>query len=380
MSTAYRVPRPIRVGFVLHVMQVAGAEVLVAETIRRLGPAIRPTVFCLDRVGQLGEEHRANGGDLVCLDRRPGWDFSVSWRLSAELARRDIEVLHAHQYTPFFYSALAKPLLRRPPKLIFTEHGRHFPDVVSPPRRTVNRLVLDRFADAVNACCRFSGDALRDKDGFAGRRIEVIENGIETERYGPADDKAALKAKRFLDPARRYLAHVARHHPVKDQPMLLRGFASAAADIPDVDLLLAGDGPLRGELEDLARSLKIFHRVKFLGIRRDVPDVLRAADAFALTSVSEAASLTLLEAMATGLPVIVTAVGGNPEIVRHEREGLLVPRGDVAACGDAIRRLFQNPDLAARLGAAARERVLSHYRLEQTIAAYYGLYRRLAGV
>jgi glycosyltransferase involved in cell wall biosynthesis len=361
-------------------MQVAGAEVLVLETVRRLGPAIVPTIFCLDRVGPLGERFRADGGDLVCFDRRPGRDLRVAWRLAAECSRRRLDVVHAHQYTPFFYSALAKPLTRPTPRLMLTEHGRHYPDRVSPARRAANRLVLDRLADAVNACCRFSGDALRDVDGFAGRRIEVIENGIEVDRYGPAADKSSQKVRLGLDPGRRYLAHVARHHPVKDQPTLLRGFAAAAPDLPDVDLLLAGDGPLRGDLEDLARTLGVSDRVRFLGVRSDVPEVLKAADAFALTSVSEAASLTLLEAMATGLPAVVTAVGGNGEIVRHEREGLLVPRGDAAACAAAFRRLFTDVAFAARLGTAARRRVLDHYRLDQTVAAYHRLYRRLTGI
>jgi glycosyltransferase involved in cell wall biosynthesis len=354
--------------------------VLVRETIRRLGPRIVPTVFCLDRVGQIGEELVADGIDIECFDRKPGRDYGVSRRLAAAASARRIDVLHAHQYTPFFYSALAKPLCRPRPKLILTEHGRHYPDTVSPHRRAFNRLVLDRLADAVNACCRFSGRALSAVDGFRGNRIEVIENGIQIDGYGPAADKAALKRSLALDPGRRYIVHVARHHPVKDQPTLIRGFATAAADLPDVDLVLVGDGPLRQDLEDLARSLGVAGRVKFVGIRSNVPDWLAAADAFALTSVSEAASLTLLEAMATGLPVVVTAVGGNPEIVRDGVDGLYVPRGDAAALSAAFRRLFTDPALAARLGTAGRTRARDCYRLEGTIDAYYALYRRLTGL
>jgi len=371
--------RPIRVGFVVHVMQVAGAEVLIRETIRRLGPAIVPSIFCLDKVGAIGDELVAQGVDLVCLNRRPGWDFAVSRRLATEALHRGIEVLHAHQYTPFFYAALAKPLIRGYPKLILTEHGRHYPDHVSPVRRALNRVVLDRMADAVNACCKFSARALCEVDGFTGNRITVIENGIDVDRYGPATDIKALKIQLGLDPSRRYIVHVARHHPVKDQPMLIRGFAQASAHLPKVDLILVGDGPLRGDLETLAQELGIANRVHFVGIRQNVPDWLRAADVFALTSVSEAASLTLLEAMATGLPVVVTDVGGNPEIVRHEREGLLVPRGDAVACAAAFRQLFDEPDLADELGQAARERVHEYYRLDRTIASYYRLYQQLAG-
>jgi len=373
-------PRGLRVAFVVHLMQVAGAEVLVRETIRRLRGRIVPTIFCLDAVGRIGEELVADGVDLVCFGRKPGRDLGVSRKIARAIRERDIQVVHAHQYTPFFYSALAKPLCAFRPKVILTEHGRHYPDRVSPLRRAVNRLALDRLADAVTACCRFSKDGLVKTDGFAGARIEVIENGIEVDAYGPPADKALAKADVGLDPDRRYLIHVARHHPVKDQATLLRGFAQAAPNLPGVDLLMVGDGPLRGELEALAVELRVPERVKWLGIRTDIPDLMRAADAFALTSLSEAASLTLLEALASGLPAVATAVGGNPEIVRHEREGLLFPRADAAACAGAIRRLFTDDELAARLGANGRARAVERYQLGATVEAYYNLYCRLAGV
>ena len=282
----------------------------------------------------------------------------------------------AHQYTPFFYSALAKLWMRDPPKLALTEHGRHYPDVVSPPRRAVNRLALDRLADAVNACCAFSARALSRTDGFRGNRIDIIRNGIDPERYPPSD-RAALKHKLGLDPTRRVLVHVARHHPVKDQATLIRGFARA--ELPDVDLVLVGDGPLRDDLESLARSLGVAGRVQFVGIQSNVPEWLGAAEAFALTSVSEAASLTLLEAMATRLPVVVSNVGGNPEIVTEGVEGLLFPRGDADALAAAVRKLFANPAAAERMGRAGRARVEREYRLDDTVRAYGRLYARLAG-
>jgi len=369
---------PLRIGFVVHVMQVAGAEVLIRETIRRLGSAIRPTIFCLDRIGTIGEELAGQGVDVQCLDRKPGRDFSVSTKIARAASQRQIEVLHAHQYTPFFYAALAKPLMKQAPRLILTEHGRHYPDVVSAPRRAFNRIVLDRLADAVNACCEFSAKALSQVDGFAGRRIEIIENGIEPERYGPSPDKRALREPLGLPVNRRSIVHVARHHPVKDQATLIRAFASVTPEFPEVDLVMVGDGPLRDELTALAASLSIRDRVKFVGIQSNVADWLRASDLFALTSVSEAASLTLLEAMASSLPVVVTAVGGNPEIVRHGIDGLLFPRADVAAGAECFRTLLRDPELGRTLGANGRGRVEAKYQLHQTVDAYHALYRKLA--
>jgi glycosyltransferase involved in cell wall biosynthesis len=145
-----------------------------------------------------------------------------------------------------------------------------------------------------------------------------------------------------------------------------------------VDLLLVGDGPLRGELETLTERLGISGRVRFLGLRSDVADLLRVVDVFALTSVSEAASLTLLEAMASRLPVVVTAVGGNPEVVRDGVEGLLVPRGDAVAAAAAFVRLLDDAPSAARMGEAGRARVEDRYQLSRTINAYDHLYQRLA--
>ena len=159
--------------------------------------------------------------------------------------------------------------------------------------------------------------------------------------------------------------------------MLLEAFHRVVPGRPDVDLLLVGDGPLRGDLTAQAASLGITDRVRFLGVRNDVPELLAASDIFALTSVSEAASLTLLEAMASRLPVVVTAVGGNPELVRAGIDGLLVPRGDAVATAEAIGTLLDDPDQARSMGQAGAARVAEVFRLERTIGRYYDLYVEL---
>jgi L-malate glycosyltransferase len=370
-----RTTPPVRIGFVLHVMQVAGAEMLVAETIRRLGPRIDPVVLCLDGVGALGETMRSEGVPVVALGRKPGLDFALVRRMAREVRDRRLEILHAHQYTPFFYSALSRCLIGKPPQVFLTEHGRHYPDVVSSRRRIANQLVFSRLVDDITGVCEFSARGLADSDGFPAGRITVIENGIDPERYhAPADPRQAKRAI-GLDPNRRHVGCVARFHPVKDHRTLLTGFAQVTT--PDVDLVLAGDGPLRPDLESLARQLGVANRVIFLGVRSDVPAVLQALDVFAMTSLSEAASLTLLEAMASARPVVVTDVGGNPEIVRHGVDGLLVPRGDAVATARAIEKALHPAD-ASRLGASGRRRVQERFVLDRTIQRYGERYEAAA--
>ena len=369
---------PIRIGFVLHVMQVAGAEVLVAETIRQLRPHLEPVVLCLDRVGQLGAVMQEEGVPVIDLQRRPGLDLGVVRRLAGEIRRHRLEVVHAHQYTPFFYTALARALVPQRIHLLFTEHGRHYPDHVGAKRRWTNRLVLRHLADEITGVCRFSADSLAAKDGFPAARVEVIENGIQFDRYASPPDRAALRASLNLDAGRQYVVCIARFHPVKDHQMLLNAFAHVAAARPDADLLLAGDGPLRAELESRVQALGLTHRVQFLGVRGDVPALLGAADVFALTSVSEAASLTLLEAMASGLPVVVTDVGGNPEIVRDGTDGYLVPRGEAAAAGARLLQLLNDPAHARAMGHAGRTRVRERFNLSDTVRHYESKYRAAA--
>jgi glycosyltransferase involved in cell wall biosynthesis len=367
----------LRVGFVLHVMQVAGAEVLVAEIIRRLGSQIDPVVLCLDDVGQLGERMQAEGVPVVRLGRRPGLDMSLVRRMAREIETREIAVLHAHQYTPFFYTALSRPLVRRRVHVMFTEHGRHYPDVVSWKRRMANRLIVSRLADEVHGVCQFSADSLRRIDGFSAKPITVIHNGIELSRY-PATPKVDVRRRLGFPRDGLFVTCVARFHPVKDHAMLLRAFARVSAAVPHAELLLAGDGPLREALAAQAAALGIAERVRFLGVRDDVPDVLRASDVFILPSISEAASLTLLEAMACRLPVVVTAVGGNPEIVEDKTNGLLVPRGDEIATADAVIYLLQHPGCATAMGEAALKTVQRQYRIEQTVDTYYRRYKAAA--
>jgi glycosyltransferase involved in cell wall biosynthesis len=358
------------VAFVLHVMQVAGAEVLVVETIRRLGHRIAPTVLCLDAVGPLGEQLRAEGVPVVSFDRKPGLDWSVFGRMASELRTRQIDVVHAHQYTPFFYASIGARLARTRARVIFTEHGRHFPDVVSPKRRLANRLVFDRLADDITAVCEWSALSLAEKDGFSAPRIRVIPNGIDIDRYERREDRTETRRRLGLEPGRRYVVIVARFHPVKDHATLIAG----ADARPDVDLLLVGDGPLRSDIERQVAGLGLTGRVALVGVQSNVNEWLLASDIFALSSVSEAASITLLEAMACGLPAVVTAVGGNPELVRDGVDGLLVPRGDSAGFAAAFLRLLDTPELGRSMGQSGAARVRQEFLMETTVNRYAALY------
>ncbi|MGE0451438.1 MAG: glycosyltransferase, partial [Vicinamibacterales bacterium] len=334
-------------------------------------------IICLDDVGALGERMLRDGVPALSVNRRPGLDPRTAFRIARIVRERRLQVVHAHQYTPFFYGALGSKLAGVGARVIFTEHGRHWPDVVSARRRVGNRLLLTHFADAVTGVSEFSARALVERDGFAASRISIIENGVDTSRI--ADRTALLRERPHgLREGKRFVTCVARFHPVKDHATLLRAFAVACRTRDDVDLLLVGDGELRPALTRQVEASGLSGRVHFLGVRDDVPHILAWTRVFVLSSVSEAAPLTALEAMAAGVPVCLTDVGGNGEIVRNGVEGLLVPRGDADAMGQALGNLLDFPESAGAMGARGAARVRELYTLERAVDRYHRLYTDLA--
>jgi glycosyltransferase involved in cell wall biosynthesis len=368
----------MRVVHVLHSMAVAGAEVLVHDFVARATPGLEQVVVTLDAVGPLGDSLRERGIAVECVGRRPGVDLGLPARLSRALARHRADVVHAHQYTPYFYSAIATRLVPARPALIFTEHGRHVPDFRRPKRVAFNRVAL-AWTARVTAVCGYVKRLLVANEGIAPERIDVIYNGVDAARFQERLDGAATRRALGIAEDERVVCCVARFHPVKDHPTLVRGFAKAAARVPRARLLLVGGGDREGELRALCGELGIAPRVTFAGPRSDVPEVLAASDLFAMTSLSEGTSVTLLEAMLARRAAVVTAVGGNPEIVEDGATGLLVPRGDPDATGEALAGLLADGARRQALGDAGRARALAHFTQDRMHRAWTKLYEDALG-
>ncbi|MCC7205274.1 MAG: glycosyltransferase [Phycisphaeraceae bacterium] len=393
-------PRPV-IAHVLHRLEIAGAEVLASDLSRRLSDRFRFVFFCLDGVGPLGRTLIHEGFEVFDLYRRPGVDLRVAGRIGQLVRENHVQLLHAHQYTPFFYAALSRGW-RSWPRILFTEHGRHYPDPRKLKHILVNRLLLLRKQDRVTAVGEFIARALIRNEGIPARRIEVVPNGIDAaafESHSPplsvADQDKTTRDPRGqqvrqelgIRPDQLVVLQVARFHAVKDHGTALRAFGSAlqrrmesgsAGQAPPL-LLLAGDGELRSDMELLAQDLGIAKYVRFLGVRRDVPALMAAADVFLLSSLSEGLSVTLLEAMAAGLPIVATDVGGNGEAVEHGVTGLLAPRQDHARLAEHLVTLWNDPSLRGRMGEAGRQRQQARFTQQGMHERYLAIYRQMLG-
>lgn len=209
------------------------------------------------------------------------------------------------------------------------------------------------------------------------RKISTVMNGIRVADFLGSSDREHVLASLGLPADAKVVGTVARLDGVKDQPTMLRAFAQVLRSEGRARLLLVGDGPMRAELESFIQAENLAHAVVITGQRNDVPALVGAMDVFVLSSLSEGTSISLLEAMASGVAPVVTRVGGNPAIVHHDENGLLVEPRDPAGLAAALLTLLRDDDRRRQLAANAAKHVRSKYNIETMVSRYADIYDRI---
>jgi glycosyltransferase involved in cell wall biosynthesis len=365
---------------------VGGAETYVRATAPRLRAAgwdLR--VLSLVSGGDLITGLRSEGVQVVELGVRHKADLGGLLRLLRQWRADRPDLVHTHLYHAGVLGRLAARLLRISP-LVVHQHGLEL-------ARSGVRSLLDRslspLAQRYIASCEAVARQLSLREGIPARKISVIYDGIgldpgsgqpaAKEAGGPEERQEFTKAF-GLQPGCLHLVCVGRMAPEKGQAFLLEALALLDGQLPDLQTVLFGDGPLKEELEERCARLGLTGRVRFAGQRQDIRRWLPFFDLFVLPSAWEGLSQALLEAMAAGLPVAATAVGGNPEAVLEGETGLLIPPGDPTALASAIARLAQDPALRQRMGVAGRRRVEAHFDQAKTVQELGSLYEDLLNV
>jgi glycosyltransferase involved in cell wall biosynthesis len=354
-------------------LSAGGTERLVIDMCKRLRDDLKLIVCCLDDAGDWAEELRQQGIEVVALGREPGFQPGIGRRIAQLAAERGVRVLHCHQYSPFVYGRLAQLWSPRL-KLIYTEHGRPNDAPPSLKRRLVNPL-LSRFDGPVVAVS-YELREFMVASNFGTSRVGVIHNGIDTGPVPTGADRRRARSLLAIDDDTLVIATVARLDPVKDLHSLLEAFALARQSLPAARLLVVGDGPERSALESRAAQPDLAGSIRFLGMRPDVKALLPCADLYVNSSISEGISLTILEAMASGVPVVATAVGGTPEVL-DEGAGVLVPARHSQRLADALLRLAAAPAARAQLAGHGRRRVESLFTIQRMVAEYARMYHCL---
>ena len=364
-------PRPV-VAHVVHSLATGGLENGVVNIVNDPASSFEHVVVCLAAGGAL--EARLRPGTAVHrIGKRDGQDPWGILRLVLLLRSIRPAVVHSRNWATF--DAILAARLAGVRAVVHGEHGR---DINDPQGRNRRRNRLRRLAaPLVTRFVAVSEDLRRwlvQHVGLPARKVSTIHNGVDCERFAGVN-RAEAREVLGLPAEAPVVGTVSRLDPVKDHAGLLRAFTVTLAAHPKAILVVAGDGPCRGETEALVRELGLEARVRLLGERRDVPQVLAALDLFTLPSIAEGMSNTVLEAMAVGLPVVATRVGGNPELVEDGVTGRLVPVSDREALAEALTGYLDDPHLRAVHGKAAGERALGYFGIGRMRRRYDELYR-----
>jgi len=288
------------------------------------------------------------------------------------IERHKIELVHAHYAIPHATSAILAREMGLDIKVVTTLHGTDVTLVGLEPAFAKTTQHAVRVSDAVTAVSQSLAQDARSKLGVE-REIEVIYNWVDPERFKPNRDPAYRA--RFAQPEEAIVLHVSNFRAVKRPQDALRVFAGILERMP-ARMLMIGDGPLRQECMELAHELEIAGRVQFLESTPSIEKFMSVADLFLLPSEQESFGLVALEAMASGVPVVASRVGGLPELVEEGKTGFLCPMGDIAGMLEASMEILTNRTRRRNMGEAARTRAIEHFRPEVVLPRYLEVYEK----
>lgn len=366
------------IAHVIYRLDVGGLENGLVNLVNHIPPdRFRHAIICLTDYSDFRRRIRRSDVEFYALQKRDGHDFTLYLKLWRLLKRLRPAIVHTRNIAAL--EAVVPALLAGVPARIHGEHGWDVTDLGGANRKY--RWLRRMLKPGVHSFIALSRDLegyLRDKVRVPPERISLICNGVDTERFRPAGERESLPWEPSRDRSLFLMGTVGRMQAVKDHLNLVRAFlllqgSPAAARLR---LVIVGDGPQRQAAVELLRSAGLEDRAWLPGARDDIPAVLQGLDLFVLPSLAEGISNTILEAMASGLPVVATQVGGNPELVEPGRTGALVPPADPTALAAAIRNYLEDPVECRRQGWEARQTAERRFSLPVMVGNYLNVYER----
>lgn len=360
---------------------MGGAERLALEIATRLDRSTFVSSLCASRFATHDtlaatesiavDRMHAAGVEFLPLRRRRRGEVWPWRHLASYLRRERVDVLHAHMFGSNLWGTVLGRLVRVP-VVIAHEHTWSFEGHIV--RQTLDREVIARFSDAFVAVSDEDRRKMMEIERIPPQSIRTVPNGIPPNAPTPGRDiRAELEIPRDAP----VIGSVGSLRAQKSYDVMIRALASLRSHHPDLRLLIVGAGPERPRLEALVSELDLQHCVSLLGHRVDVPDVLSALDVAVCSSDFEGSPLAVMEYMDAALPVVATAVGGVPDLIEHEANGLLVPAGNPLALATAIDELLRDPVRARSMGEAGRRRRIAEFDITVTIDKLEALYHEL---
>jgi glycosyltransferase involved in cell wall biosynthesis len=357
---------------VLPALEAAGMEAMTARLTRALmGRGHRVGVTCIEHGGVLADQLRAEGVRVAIVPALGLRSMLRAPLLETWLRTIAPDVVHVHSGA---WVKTARAARRAGvPRVVLTAHGL-IGDDTEPWYVPLFHRWAARYSDWVVPVSTSLRDYLARRSKIDTARMRVIPNSVNTDHFRPRRPTGALRERLRIASDRLIVGIVARLDSVKNHAVLIDAFARVQALIPEAALVIVGDGPLRGSLESRVRTLGLEKDVHFFGTSTDIAALYGELDVFVLSSNAEGTSMSVLEAMASGICVVATSVGGTPDLLADGASGVLVPPGDSAALAIALCGVLRDPARRQRLADAGRSRAEEHYNERLMVDAYEALY------
>lgn len=365
----------IRIAYLIEQIATGGSERQLVELLRRLDRnRFQPRVVTGTGSGFVLEDMRQLEVPIVFIRGQLGGGKLATIRAVEEVRRFRPHILHSYNFADNTWAQVSGALVRTP--IVIT--GIRGKPTDLGPLQTVAYKALRRFQRQIVSNSQADRDSLI-AEGIPANRISVVYNGIDLQRFPYPPDRESVGGSLSLSPGRPVVGMVGSFRAVKGWDVFLRAVQQVASSHP-VTVLCVGDGALRPQMEDLAKELGIVDVTQFLGERPDAATIISGLDVLVSASRSEGLSNVILEAMANGVPVVATRVGGSPELVDEGETGFLVSPDDPTGMASMIMRLLDNRLLRTEMGEQARRQVETRFASERyvadTVAMYEGLLKR----
>lgn len=370
-------PNPIediRIAHIISALGKGGMEFAVSRLAleqKKMGYAVH--VICIRELGPTADMLKSEGVPVHLCPFQSRVAPRSLFRLRSLLCELKVNVAQTHNYRPNVSGAIAAKMARIP--------------VIISSLRTVNRwdtyrqFLMDRFIcllrDAIVCVSQEVKDRYIEKIKWCPDKLFVIHNGIDPSILKKREKAEYLYSEYGLKREDRHIVCIARLVKIKDHSTLFKAHKEIVRQKDNVKLLLLGDGPLKGELEEEAKNLGLTDYVRFLGHRENIADWLTIAELSILSTHVEGFSSTVLESMGAGVPVIATNVGGNPEAIEDGVSGFLTPPGDAGAIAEKALLILDNPDMGKEIGEKARRRIADSFTIEVTAKKTIDLYKTI---
>lgn len=365
----------INIMHILHSFEAGGLEEVVINLINNLNLNLFNVCVCSLTKGGAFKNRISTKIKIFELNKKEGNDYLIPFRLMKLFKQEKIQIVHTHNWGTLCEGAVGAKLAHIP-IIIHQEHGTLISVIKNKKRRRLTiKFLFNYIENQVIAVSNALKQAIIEFLNIDKSKIITIHNGIQIDKFDIIIDKTSKRKELGLTDDDIVVGTIGRLVPVKNQKVLIQAIKYLLNRLPKIKLILIGKGPLEEELKTFTQNLNLTNKVLFLGQRNDIPELLKIMDVFTLPSLHEGISITLLEAMASGLPVVATDVGGNPEVVINGKTGILIPPNDHIKLAEAINDIIQDKNKATLYACTAKMQIKNKFSLEKMVNKYENLYK-----